>query len=211
MSDFDKGRRNDTSNVSDWREFEAGRAHQKNLNAMADGGLASPGRGMVITGESPILQFIVRIPFLLAGTLLYPLTFAVALVAGLLCVRLVPLFGADAGWQRLLAFVPVLAVFWFCLRWDVRLGERNPAYRRVRHVARILLFAALGYWASGVLPMGDAAAGPLSAWRLGGAVAGAVLGYLMLRADGWRNFWYATLAAFRIRSNDIRSNDRSND
>jgi hypothetical protein len=207
MSDFDKGRQNDSSNVSNWREFEEGRAHQKNLDALRDSGLGGsalggPGRGMVITGESPFLQFIVRIPFLMAGTLLYPVTFAVTLVAGLLCVRLVPVLGADAGWQRLLAFVPLLVVFWFCMRWDVRLGERLPAYRRVRQGARLLVFAALGYAASEMLPLGKGGAGgPFSMVHMGGAVAGAVLGYFMLRAPAWRNFWYVTLATFRIRSN----------
>ena len=202
MSDFDKGRNNDSSNVSNWREFERGREHQKNLNAMAAGGLATEARGMTITGESPILQFIVRIPFLLVGTLLYPVTFAVTLVVGLLCVRLMPIVGADGSWQRLIAFVPTVLVLWLCMRWDVRFGERHHGYRRVRHVFRIGVFGALGYEAARFFPgaSATAAAHPFSLIHIGGALVGATLGYFMLRADGWRDFWYTTLAAFRMRA-----------
>jgi hypothetical protein len=106
--DFYKGMRNDSSDVSNHAEFNRGLNYQLDANAAkaptagphGSGGISivSRGPGLVITGEHWILRSIASIPFLVIGTLLYPITAALTVVAGLLCVRLVPLFGPDATW-----------------------------------------------------------------------------------------------------------------
>jgi hypothetical protein len=208
--DFQKGMRNDTSDVSNFAEFERGRNYQLDANARSDGlqtksphspGIvfASNSPQWVISGTNPILQFIVCIPFILVGMLLYPITAAATLIATLLCTRLVPLFGAGATWERALAFIPALVVFWFCMRWDVHTGDRNRTYRRARHVARVLVFGALGYAIAErfIAPRGSVMSIP----RLGGAGVGLLLGHLFLvYGHGWRDFWHATLARMRIQA-----------
>jgi hypothetical protein len=204
--DFQKGMMNDTSNVSNFSEFERGRNYQLNANAANDRGASTPhsagfafvsnGPAWVITGENPILQFIVSIPFILAGTLLYPLTAIATLIAVLLCVRLVPMFGAGATWERWLAYVPALVVFWCCMRWDIRAGTRNRTYRRGRHAARVLVFAALGY---AIASMFAKTRGMTAFMPLGSAVVAAALGHwFLMRSQGWRDFWHRTVARLRL-------------
>ena len=203
MDDFDKGRRNDSSNVTNWQEFERGQQAQRNVNQAGAMFSAPAGGGMVITGESPVLQFLASIPFVVAGVFLYPITLAVTGVAALCCMRLVPLFGVNATWQRLLAYVPLLVVFWLAMRWEVRFAERQPAYRRARHVLRVILFVAAVYFLTdAVLSWRGAQLNqPFSVFRIAGAVVGAVFGHWFLTGTGgWRDFWYRTLARFRIRA-----------
>ncbi|MDQ6827796.1 MAG: hypothetical protein M3081_02910 [Gemmatimonadota bacterium] len=205
--DFYKGTRNDQSDVSNHSEFYRGEQYQREANAprsttsphgSALPNFGSSGGGMVITGESPILKAIVSIPFLIVGTTLYPVTAALTIVAGLLCVRLVPLFGPNATWTRWLAYLPMLVVFWFCMRWDQRMGERHQLYRRIRHVARLVVFALIGYALAGRFmpaPGGQSITLP----KVAGALAGAALGHwFLMRGEGWRNFWHRTLALFRL-------------
>ena len=202
--DFNSGMQNNTSNVGNWAEWERGKAYQDAANAINNGVKSdSPhatgiswgvgGSGGVISGDNPVMQFIASIPFIVVGTVLYPITAVASVVAALLCTRLLPLFGA--GWERWLAYVPALVVFWFCMRWDVRAGQRSAAYRRARHVARILAFAPLGYVVVGRFVARDSA----EISQLIGAVVGAGLGHLFLtRGEAWRDFWYRTLARLRI-------------
>lgn len=202
VDDFEKGRRGEWSNVSNQAEYDRGVAFQRALNASAAPMFGAQASGPVITGESSILQGLVSIPFVIAGTLLYPVTALVTLLAALLCVRLLPLFGPDAGVIKYLAFVPMLIVFWVAMRWDQRLGERNAGYRRIRHIARLFVFAFVT--SVGVGLVWHMPGGTSSQWatlpHLVGAVAGAILGHLFLtRGDGWRDFWHRTLANFRLR------------
>jgi hypothetical protein len=198
--DFDKGRRGEWSNVSNQQEYDRGAAFQRGLNTAP---MFSPqSHGPVITGESWLLQAIVSIPFVVIGTLLYPVTALLTVLAALLCVRLVPLFGAGAGWVHYLAYLPMLVVFWFSMRWDQRMGERHAGYRRVRHFTRLTVFAVLTaavtgmVWRTGSGDVGQLVTLP----HVVGTVVGVVLGHLFLtRGDGWRDFWYRTLAKFRLR------------
>ncbi|HEY4304724.1 MAG TPA: hypothetical protein VGM82_09665 [Gemmatimonadaceae bacterium] len=199
--DFEKGRRGEWSNVSDQREYDRGVAFQRGLNTSPM--FAPPANGPVITGESPILQAIVCVPFVVAGTLLYPVTALLTVVAALLCVRLVPLFGPGAGMVRYFAYLPMLVVFWVSMRWDQRMGQRNAGYRRARHFARLVVFALVVAAVTGaVWRTNSGGAGQLITLpHLVGAVVGAALGHLFLtRGDGWRSFWYRTLATFRLRA-----------
>ncbi|MEO8562882.1 MAG: hypothetical protein ABI601_12445 [bacterium] len=202
--DFQKGTLNDSSNVSNHSEFYRGQEYQRAANEPrtygsphGTGGVVSfPGGGITITGEHWILQGIASIPFIIVGTALYPVTAVVTVVAGLLCNRLVPLFGAGATWQRFLAYIPMLVVFWISMRWDQRFGQRNAAYRRVRHTARLAVFALLGYWLAGKAFGGSSVTLP----RIGGLVAGVALGHwFLMRGEGWREFWHRTLTNFRLR------------
>jgi hypothetical protein len=198
--DFEKGRRGEWSNVSNQQEYDRGVSFQRGLNAGPMWG--PPAAGPVITGEHWLLQGIVSIPFILAGTLLYPITALASVIVALLCTRLVPLFGAGAGWQRFLAYLPVLAVFWISMRWDQGLGQRNAGYRRVRHVARLVLFALLGAAVTGMVwRTGSGSAGQIITLpHAVGAAVGAGLGHLFLmRGQGWRDFWHRTLTNFRLR------------
>jgi hypothetical protein len=200
VDDFDKGRRGEWSNVSNQQEYDRGVAFQRGLNAAPM--FASPSGGPVITGESPILQGLASIPFLVVGTLLYPVTALLTVIAALLCVRLVPLFGAGAGMVRYLAYLPMLVVFWFSMRWDQRMGERNAGYRRVRHFARLAVFAVLAAAVTGMVWRTGSGSETqlLTLPHVAGLLVGVVLGHLFLtRGDGWRDFWYRTLAKFRLR------------
>jgi hypothetical protein len=214
--DFEKGMRGDSQNISNYGEYNRGEQYQRDANAAAqhNGQMRSPhgfspmvaptGTGPVITGENAILQTLVSVPFLLVGTLLYPVAAVLTLLAALLCARLLPLFGPDAGWTRVLAYVPMLAVFWFSMRWEVRAGERYSAYRRGRSVLRLVVFAVLGFALAGALMKARNAstfAGlPVTLPSVGGAIVGVAFGYWMLRHDGWHDFWERTLAKFRILS-----------
>ena len=193
VDDYDRGRRGEQANVNDWDAYRQGAAHQRSLDAM----IVPTGHGPTITGEGWFLQTIVGIPFVVVGALLYPVTAAATLVVGLLCTRLMPLFGAS-GWQRWLAYVPMLVVFWIVMRWDQRAGERHAAYRRVRHVARLAAFAVVGYLLVGAYLHVPSASLP----RLLGAVGGAGLGYVFLTYGGWQEFWHRTLTNFRLRPAD---------
>ena len=198
MSDFKKGTRNDSSNVVDWREFERGQQHQRNLDSFQNsfGGFGGNASGMVITGENPFLQFLVRVPFLVIGALLYPMTFVFTLLIFLLSARLAALFGTETSWLKLLSYIPAVGALWFFLRWDVRMNERHPMYRRTVHIVRVLVFGILGYEIVGLI----SSQREVSTLRcLMSAVAFATLGYFMLRSERWREFWYVTLDAFRIR------------
>jgi hypothetical protein len=201
--DFEKGRRGEWSNVSDQREYDRGADFQRGLNTAPMWG--SQAGGPVITGEHWILQGIVSIPFIIVGALLYPITALLSLIVALLCTRLVPLFGPGAGWERFLAYIPMLVVFWVSMRWDQRLGQRNAGYRRVRHVARLVVFAFLGAAVTGMVwQTGSGSARQLITLpHAVGAAVGAALGHLFLtRGEGWRDFWHRTLTNFRLRPAD---------
>jgi hypothetical protein len=199
VDDFEKGRRGEWSNVSDQREYDRGGAFQRGLNSAP---MFAQAGGPVITGENSILQGIVSIPFVVVGTLLYPVTAVLTVIAALLCVRLVPLFGVGAGWVHYLAYLPMLVVFWSSMRWDQRMGERHAGYRRVRHFARLGVFAFVAAALMGMLwRMGSGSAGQLMTLpHTVGAVVGVALGHLFLtRGDGWRDFWHRTLTKLRLR------------
>ena len=201
VDDFTKGRRGEWSNVSSQQEYDRGVAFQRGLDATPM--FAPSSGGPVITGESPILQGIVSIPFIVAGTLLYPLTALLTVMAALLCVRLVPFFGEGAGLVRYLAYVPMLVVFWFSMRWDQRMGERNAGYRRVRHFARLAVFAVVAAAVMGMVWRTGSERGSqlMTLPHVAGAIIGVALGHLFLtRGDGWRNFWHRTLTNFRLRA-----------
>jgi hypothetical protein len=203
--DFQKGTSNDSQNVSNFSEYYRGEQYQRAANEPGSNGsphgsggpmFVGPGQGIVITGEHWILQGIVSIPFVIAGTARYPITAALTVVVGLLCDRLVPLFGVHATWERFLAYIPMLVVFWISMRWDQRMGMRNATYRRLRHGARLVVFALLGYALVGAWKGGPSLALP----RMGGVVIGAALGHwFLLRGEGWREFWHRTLTNFRLR------------
>ena len=197
VDDFEKGRRGESANVSDQREYDRGRAFQRALDAPPM--LAPPANGPVITGESPILQGIVSVPFLMAGTLLYPVAAVATGISALLCVRLMPLVGPGGGWMQYFAFVPMLVVFWFSMRWDRRLGERHAQYRQMRHASRVIVFAIAGA-ALAALAWDSGGRGLVTLPHVAGAIIGAAAGQLLLtRGDGWRAFWYRTLDRFRLR------------
>ncbi|MEO7456467.1 MAG: hypothetical protein ABIY52_09410 [Gemmatimonadaceae bacterium] len=200
VDDFEKGRRGESANISDQREYDRGVSFQRGLNAAP---MRSPtASGPVITGESPLLQGLVCIPFIVVGTLLYPVTALLSVVAALVCTRFVPLFGPGAGLVRFLAYIPMLVVFWISMRWDQRTGQRNAGYRRVRHAARLVVFAFLGAVVTGMLwrTSGGSAGQFITLPHMVGTAAGAVLGHFFLvYGEGWRDFWHRTLTTFRLR------------
>lgn len=208
-SDFEKGTRNDSQDVGNQSEYYRGQMYQRDANAVrgptsgshSSGFIVAPsGQGMVITGENPILQAIVSIPFLIIGLALYPVTAAATILAGLLCVRLTPMFGAGATWERWLAYLPMLVVFWVVMRWDVRMAVRNTTYRRVRHGARLLVFAFIGYAIAGYFASSGRVDALFTLPKVAGLFVGAALGHWFLeRGDGWRDFWYRTLTTFRLK------------
>jgi hypothetical protein len=202
VDDFDKGRRGEWSNVSNQDEYNRGVAFQRGIREQM---WAPAANGPVITGEHWLLQGIVSIPFIVVGALLYPVTALISGIVGLLCMRLVPLFGPNPGWKALLAYIPMLAIFWISMRWDQRTGDRNASYRRIRHVARLVVFALLGaavtgmFWRTGRENPGQIITLPHAV----GTVAGVVLGHFFLtRGEGWRDFWHRTLTNFRLRPAD---------
>jgi hypothetical protein len=84
----------------------------------------------------------------------------------------------------------------------VRVGERNRVYRRIRHAARVLVFALLGYTLAGVL-LPAKGGQSISLPHVGGALLAAALGHwFLLCGEGWRDFWHRTLAMFRLRPAD---------
>ncbi len=146
------------------------------------------------------------------GTL-YPAATAVALAAGFISDGLLrhTMPAWDASIRLAISLPAAIAVFWIASRLDHRAAATLPAYRWVRHVARVILVSLL-VAASLLNPEGSLV--PTNAYQLHAIVSNpaflpvvgvmAVVTHIALtKAAKLRGTWERGLAVWRLRPNDL--------
>ncbi len=140
------------------------------------------------------------------GTM-YPLAAGSAFVVYLLTKNIL---GAGLGPDASLPFALLagLIVLWIVSRRDHRLADASPTYRRVRHIARIVLigvFVAVtslhefdhGSWPTSMDEAGVIMGDPR--FWIGLAVTAVIAHLLLTRAARFRDLWHLCLEPFRLR------------
>lgn len=148
----------------------------------------------------------VAVPILVC---LYPLGGGAAIAAGFISYRLVNMFAPptlEYGTRMVIAAIGACIVWWPASRREQRFGEIT-SYRRMRHVARLVLLAGFAFFLTASRPFGPLPASlrpdhVFTAQEQVAIVAGTViLAHIILtRGSTLRLWWYMALESLGLRA-----------